>query len=284
MSHDKTPLKMGVRAAISVAVVWHLWAVIAPPLGFQTRGPLGSSPSVATFAGPVRGYGEMLYLNRGYAFFAPDPGPSHLVQASYLDANGNRVQEIFPDRKRQWPRLMYHRHFMLTEFLHEIYQPPGPPVELAKADPEAARQWATLRGRYENVRKSFTDHLSNLTPGGKEFAIRRLEHRIPSFIEIIAEPIPLDDRRLYGVLVDRRVDVDSSGGPQTVNTEVLPTLGTPEVDLVEREARSTQATESEADTKRVDAVSQPLPNEAKQPSDQAADDSSGPPTTEAVLE
>ncbi len=261
MSHDQVPLGRGVRVVVSIAVVLHLWAVISPPLGFQTRGSLGSSPSVATLSGPVRGYGEMLYLNRGYAFFAPDPGPSHLVQASYIDAGGNRVEEMFPARDRHWPRLMYHRHFMLTEFLHEIYQPPGPPPDLAEVDRVAARLWAAARGRYESVRQSYTDHLSSSRVGSKDLAIRRLEHRIPSFIEIVAEPMQLDDPRMYGVLVDRPLDVGGAGEPQVTNPETLPGFGTPEVDLVDRDAGAT-SNQANVERGQVTGVVQPLPSEA----------------------
>ncbi len=283
MSHEKVPLRKGIRVAISIAVVLHLWAVILPPLGFQTRGPLGSSPSIATLASPVRGYGEMLYLNRGYAFFAPDPGPSHLVQASYIDAGGNRVEEMFPDRERHWPRLLYHRHFMLTEFLHEIYQPPGPPGDLAGVDPEAASLWAAARRRYETVRQSYTDHLNNSRTGSKDLAIRRLEHRIPSFIEIVAEPIQLDDPRMYGVLVDRPVDFGGPGEAQVIDPETLPTLGAPEVDLVDLDAGA-MTNQSNVEQSQVIGVVQPLPSEASQANEPVAEDGNDASSFEAVSE
>lgn len=281
MSHEKMPLRKGIRVAINIAVVLHLWAVISPPLGFQTRGQLGSSPSIATLSGPVRGYAEMLYLNRGYAFFAPDPGPSHLVQASYIDAAGNRVEEMFPDRERHWPRLMYHRHFMLTEFLHEIYQPPGPPEDLAQVDAEAAKLWAAARGRYESVRQSYTDHLNSSRNGGKDLAIRRLEHRIPSFIEIVAEPIQLDDPRTYGVLVDRLVDFGGPSEPLVINPETLPGLGTPEVDLVDLDA-SAATTKLNMEQSQVIGVAQPLPSEASESDKAVSDEGSAAASLEAV--
>ena len=283
MSHEKVPLRKGIRVAISIAVILHLWAVIAPPLGFQTRGPLGSSPSIATLAGPVGGYGEMLYLNRGYAFFAPDPGPSHLVQASYIDAGGDRVEEMFPDRDRHWPRLMYHRHFMLTEFLHEIYQPPGPPADLAEVDPEAASLWAAARRRYETVRQSYTDHLNSSRIGSKDLAIRRLEHRIPSFIEIVAEPIQLNDQRLYGVLVDRPIDFGGPSEPLAINPETLPALGTPEVDLVDLDSGETTS-KSSVEESQVIGVVQPLPSEASQANEASANEENEARSLDAVSE
>ncbi len=214
------------RAFLSVLILIHLWAILAPPLAFQTQGPLGSSPSVRTMLEPVRRYGEVLYLNRGYAFFAPDPGPSHLLQIQYVDASGKRVERRYPDRDQQWPRLLYHRHFMLTEFLHDVYQPPGPPQELIQLAPVEARQWAGARARYEFLRKSYADHLQHRYASNSAPGMLRLEHRIPSFIEFIEQPLALTDDRFYGVLEDRPLEIDSDNVPR--EPEVIPADGVPE--------------------------------------------------------
>ncbi|TWT82896.1 hypothetical protein CA13_43590 [Planctomycetes bacterium CA13] len=190
------------RWVITVGLIFHLLAVIVPPLAFQTRGPLGSSPSVEALITPVRDYSQFLYLDRGYAFFAPDPGPSHLIQAAISDDVGNMTERMIPSLDDQWPRLLYHRHFMLSEFLHEIYEPPGPPPELARIDPIAAHRWEQGRARYEFVRQSIVDHLAHENPGNR-VVIRRLEHVLPGFIEMANNPIELDDPRLYRVLRDQ---------------------------------------------------------------------------------
>ena len=63
-----------------------------------------------------RPYLELLYLNHGYKFFAPDPGrSSRLIRYELELPDGTTVEGIFPDRERYWPRLRYHRHFMLSE-------------------------------------------------------------------------------------------------------------------------------------------------------------------------
>ncbi len=192
------------RQWVSVLLIGHLIAVFIAPLSFQTRSSRGSSPSVDLIAGPVRGYGEFLYLNRGYAFFAPDPGPSHLIQAAIGNVNDkNRLREpVFPDRKRHRPRLLYHRHFMLAEYLTEIYQPPGPPAELAEIDPPAFEAWAASRRRYESVRQSFLRHLGSRHPD-TPIAIRRLEHLIPDFLDFQVQSIELNDPSFFRVLTDR---------------------------------------------------------------------------------
>ena len=138
------------RLSLSLLVTVHLIAVVAPPLAFQARGPLGLSPSVNTLISLVQDYSQFLYMDRGYAFFAPDPGPSHLIQVAIASESGTQesgtiesgtIEQMYPDRQAQWPRLLYHRHFMITEFLEEIYQPPGPPPELFQVDPVEAENW-----------------------------------------------------------------------------------------------------------------------------------------------
>ena len=175
MASDPNVLTKQGRLLISILIIGHLLAVVLPPLSVQTRGPIGQSPSIATALGLIERYSQMLYIDRGYAFFAPDPGPSHLIQAAVTDQNGKRVEWMYPDREQHWPRLLYHRHFMLSEFMEEIYQPPGPPPELRALNRDEAIYWGEARKRYEHVRRSVVDHLKYENPD-KEVAIRRVEH------------------------------------------------------------------------------------------------------------
>ncbi len=203
----------------SAAIAFHLCAVVLPPLAFQTRTPDGPSPLFGTLIRPFSGYGQFLHLDRGYAFFAPDPGPSHLIQAAINQPGGTVTEAMFPDRDRQWPRLLYHRHFMLSEYLHATYWPPGPPGELAESDPQAASLWHQRRGRYEYVRKSMIDHLQHVNEG-RSVAIRRIEHGLPAMAEYLDEPIALDDERLYNVLLDQPPFDDRIAPPEA--TEEIP--------------------------------------------------------------
>jgi hypothetical protein len=198
------------RVIVSCLVIAHLMAVAVPPLAFQSVGPLGLSPAVETVLFPVEHYSQMLYLDRGYAFFAPDPGPSHLIQAGLTDGSGKLTERMYPDRQAQWPRLLYHRHFMLTEYLNDIHQPPGPPEDLVKSDAEAAASWGAARTRYEHVRRSMSEHLEAAYPGNTA-AIRRIEHLIPGVIEFQEQPISLTDRRLYQFLLDQPIALRPEG-------------------------------------------------------------------------
>ncbi len=113
------PPRRSIRIAISLLLLWHLAAVIGRPWEFATQGPFGNSPSASTFYQVVGGYSQFLYLDHGYAFFAPDPGPSHYFVADVQATNNPKTQLKFPDLSQQWPRLLYHRHFMLAEFFEQ---------------------------------------------------------------------------------------------------------------------------------------------------------------------
>lgn len=214
------------RLALSLLICLHLLAVFLPPLSFQTRGPLGQSPSVSSALRPLEGYGEFLYINRGYAFFAPDPGPSHLIQAAITDSQGNRTEVMIPDRKVHWPRLLYHRHFMLTEFLYEIYEPALSPAAVAALEPQEAELWRQSRSRYEHFRQSLVQHLEFANPNS-EVAIRRIEHLIPDLVEFQRQPVNLTDPESYRVLLDQPIDFAQPPMPGEVEqlpeaTPVLP--------------------------------------------------------------
>lgn len=209
MTVQQRPSMSYLRWAISLLLIAHLLAVVLPPLAFQTNGPIGQSPSIAAiFAAPVQGYSQFLYIDRGYAFFAPDPGPSHLIQVAVSDQQGHRSERMIPDRNVHWPRLLYHRHFMLTEFLEQIYQPPGPPPELIEAAPEEAEYWTRTRDRYVHVRQSIVDHLRHQHPG-REIAIRRIEHLIPDVIEYRLNPVSLTNPESYRVMLDQPIEEGS---------------------------------------------------------------------------
>jgi hypothetical protein len=189
------------RIVASVLIIGHVWAIVGRPIEFATQGPFGTSPSATLFRNPVRAYSEFTYLDHGYAFFAPDPGPSHLIAATVKAKDGKTTELRYPDLRDQRPRLMYHRHFMLSEFLNNIYHPPGEPPQTIANNPIAARQWRMARRRYESVRDSITDCLRKQHPEC-DIVIERLEHRQPGLPEFFQENVPLDDARLVTVLLD----------------------------------------------------------------------------------
>ena len=273
MTAERQPPAKLYRFAISILLIGHLLAVILPPLSFQA----GQSPSVATLFAPLEGYSQFLYIDRGYAFFAPDPGPSRLIQAAITERNGQRVEKMFPDREDQWPRLLYHRHFMLAEYLQEIYQPPGPPPGLAQVDRQEAEFWVRTRARYEHVRNSAVEHLKHKYPG-RDVVIRRLEHLVPDFIEFQADPIELTDPRLYRVLLDQPIEIDEAGNlaaPSGPPETIPPPSGAAVARDSDAATSSEGVVESESKDDVDEKAARPLsddPDERPPNQDQATDD------------
>lgn len=233
---------LAVRLGLSVLIIGHLWGVIGRPLEFATQGPFGPSPSMTLLRRPMRGYGEFMYLDHGYAFFAPEPGPSHLIRATIVPPGGQgpeqgaarqegakpaegdaNVVRLFPDRVDQWPRLLYHRHFMLAEFLNTVYHPPGePPLEI-RNDAVASRDWRMSRARYEAVRDSIVRCLNKKYPG-MGVTVDRIEHRQPGLPEFMRDGVKLDAPQLYLVLEDvaPQPDAPQPNATESVTPESVP--------------------------------------------------------------
>ena len=241
----------------SVLILFHLAAVVLPPLAFQTSGESGPSPLLAILIRPFAGYSQFLHINRGYAFFAPNPPvASSLIQAAAIGPQGDVTEAMYPDRERQWPRLLYHRHFMLTEFLNRAYFPPGPPNDLYETDAEAAEDWKRRRSFYEYVRLSMVKHLESKNDG-REVAIRRIEHVVPALASFQQQPIALTDERLYQVLLDQPIYSDDIA--PTDSTEEIPA---PQLDS---EAQGGSSVEENLDQRKPN--DQPVANDENERSD-----------------
>ena len=103
------------RRVISIGLVLHFAALVIAPLAVAPTSSLWQKAWLV-----CRPYLEALNLNHGSHFFAPDPGPSHLVHYTLRFDDGHVEQGIFPNARQQQPRLRYHRHFMLSEFLNNL--------------------------------------------------------------------------------------------------------------------------------------------------------------------
>lgn len=213
------------RWVVSVLIVWQLWAVLGEPVEFMTRVPMSmaGSPAGEAFNRPVKAYSEFTYLNHGYAFFAPDPGPSHLMEVRVANPNGEPLKETFPSLQQQWPRLLYHRHFMLTEFLHNLHAARLPP-ELRDSTTDEVADWRAARRQYEAIRDSFRRHVaSRVDVDVESISIARIEHRAPFVPEYLLDSVRLRDERLYSELPDEWTPLPDERMP----AEPLPGLGRP---------------------------------------------------------
>lgn len=211
------------KILVSVVVVVHLLAVVAEPMRFFSRSSRGTSPLVDPLRWSLAPYIEFAYLNHGYFFFAPEPGPSHLIECR-LKFGDEEGRLRFPDRKAQWPRLLYHRHFMLAEFLNQLHEVPVM-EDIVGDDPQLLAEWRANRQRYEMIRDSMARHLCERY-GAEAATLDRLEHRLPSSVEVLVDQLPLDDPRFYLVLPDAPAIVPPGQPPIGIPAPPLP-AGTP---------------------------------------------------------
>lgn len=189
------PWSLMAKLVASALILFQITAVFWPPFAFASNSDAGtSSPFADGVMGWLRPYTSLMFLDHGYSFFAPRIEGGHLVHYKVEFADGRTpVEATFPDKQEQQPRLYYHRHFMLAEALNDAYTPPEPPsLPQVPADVPAAfrrqfeqnreRQlvamtsvWKQRRARYEQLHKSFEDHLL-AKYGGSKITITRQLH------------------------------------------------------------------------------------------------------------
>ena len=180
-----------VRIVLSLLFSAHLLAVFIAPMNVAVPQQLPEDqnewPLVPWLAERMRPYLDVAYLNHGYHFFAPDPGPSFLIRSTAELPDGTTVVETFPDLERHWPRLRYHRHFMLSSQLNSI------PLD-------------------SKVRESFARHLLKVH-GATRVKLEHLRHSLPTPKEVL-EGVSLDDPYKYEarVLIEMTADQAAEQG------------------------------------------------------------------------
>ncbi len=182
--HDRVPTwGLLTRWGASLFVVWHVGAVLVGPLAFP-ESIVGSTIRQLVY----RPYTDALFLNHAYKFFAPDPGPSHLIRYELEFADGSKREGTEPDLKAEQPRLFYHRHFMLTERVGSSMPDADTPPNLEWTQRPPSRFEAALA-------RSFAEHLLH------KFQARRvtitLVQHLPASPRQVQEGIPLDHPDSY---------------------------------------------------------------------------------------
>jgi hypothetical protein len=160
-----------VRRAVSVLVLLHVVAVFVGPWAMPPSSMLASHVG-RTF----QPYLDVLALGNGYRFFAPEPGPSHLIRYEITLDNGAVKQGEFPSRADQWPRLLYHRYFMLTEFVNTL-----------SAGPQD--------GRADAYARAYAQHLAAVNDA-KSVKLYLRRHYVPR-VEEVQRGMRLTDKMLY---------------------------------------------------------------------------------------
>jgi hypothetical protein len=186
-----------VRLVISLLLAWHLGAVFLSAWSVPPTSPL-----VARLAqcAPVRWYVEALYLSGGNRLSAPDAGAAHLVRYEVLDSRGSVVhQGEFPNRKDQWPRLLYHRYLMLAN-----------QAGLPLPDEADRSYWQRM------YLQSYARQLLRQYSDGETIRLTRIAH-YPLLPEHALAGRKLDDRETYKTVLDvtqRRSDLGPEANQQ----------------------------------------------------------------------
>ncbi len=200
---------------MTIGLLLYLGIVLLAPLS----NPLSTRDLTAPLAEMANPVHQALYLDHGYRFFAPDPGPSHLVFYEITTNEGRTIEAHFPDADQTWPRLLYHRWFMLSETMYEeyAYTPDKESfdqsqLELATAvdqlrkeghfgqSDRLKKELVRQRDQYDRTRTRIDGLVSALARhllehhGGKEIIFHFRERMIPQPIDI-ATGSKLDDER-----------------------------------------------------------------------------------------
>jgi hypothetical protein len=154
------------RWAISAWLVYHVAAIIIAPASVTPSSQLVQSVWLL-----FQPYLQILFLNHGYHFFAPDPNVSTLLAFEAQRDDGTVVRGRIPNR-RIVPRLLYHRHFMLTE-------------QMIDAPEELEAQW----------HRSYAEHIGRKY-GAKQVSLTRLTHYLPT-MEMVRDGVRLDHPESY---------------------------------------------------------------------------------------
>jgi hypothetical protein len=179
-------LSRGLRVLLSAILLYHVLAVFVGAWVAPDASPLGTEASRF-----FRHYVFLADLNHGYRFFAPDPGPSHLFYYTLTMADGTTKSGHFPNRQEHWPRLLYHRYFMLSEQANG-FLPGGPePAGSMTIPPEAY-------SRFDSLANAYAAHILK-SNDAKRIHWRLVRHMIPS-AEEVAQGRSLTDERLYETL------------------------------------------------------------------------------------
>jgi hypothetical protein len=193
----------------------HMLGVLAEPLRFFSRSDVGVAPEFELLAGSMQSYSQWLYLDHGYFFFAPNPGPGRLIQCDILESRSIAKQDkaidsvvpdssafgssvkpvsiLLPDKKKQWPRLLYHRYLMLAEFYNSRFAP---------------KQISTDRRKdaeYQQLQDSMIKSLKH-QHRAVSVELMRIERSLPTPYMVLTERVPLDDPRLVDVLPETMLD------------------------------------------------------------------------------
>lgn len=179
------------RLIVSLLIAVYLVAIVLPPLAGPPPASLLASRAIQPFR-PIVG---ALALGHGYRFFAPNPGPGHSLRWTMALADGSSRSGSIPDASADWPRLLYHRRFMLPEKISGLVPLPGAPADVVA---ESKREWQPLV-------KDIAAHLLE-REGGQRVELTLVEHYLPAPEEVTEGRVGEDVVTPLGTYARRRED------------------------------------------------------------------------------
>jgi hypothetical protein len=162
----RVPRSRLLRSTINLGLALHVVAIIIAPAAVSP-----SSALVQAGWDLFQPYLQILYLNHGYHFFAPEPGDSTLLAFQAERSDGTVVSGRIPNRDIV-PRLLYHRHFMLTE-------------QMKDAPEELRNEWLG----------SYAEHICRKY-GAAKVRLTGQTHHLPT-MEMVRAGVRLDDPSSY---------------------------------------------------------------------------------------
>jgi hypothetical protein len=154
------------RLALNAWIVFHVAAIVIAPAAVSPASDL-----VEAGWGFFQPYLQVLDLNHGYHFFAPEPEDSTLLAFEAIRGDGTIVKGRIPNREIV-PRLLYHRHFMLTE-------------QMKDAPAELKQEWLA----------SYADQLGSQYGATRVKLMGQIHHL--ATMEMVRAGIKLDDPTSY---------------------------------------------------------------------------------------
>lgn len=199
---------------VLACIAFHCTAIVAEPLRFFSQSEYQAAAETTWLRRSLAPYAEWMYLDHGYFFFAPNPGPSHLIgvrrvppsdparsQPIHADRPIELARDVdayLPNRQSQWPRLLYHRYFMLSEFYNNSFAPAELPEE-DKQDLLFVDRWKQDRTFYDALNRSISRAMAHQLQS-ESVELIRLERQLLSIEQVHRLGWTLDDPRGLGGL------------------------------------------------------------------------------------
>ena len=159
---------VAVQLFVSSFIAVYILAVALPPLA----GPPPASELANVVLQPFRPLVGAFSLSHGYRFFAPNPGPGHSISWTLTTDEGTVFKGSLPDANSDWPRLLYHRRFMIPEKISAMIPPPQAPAEIRRTATRDLQPFAE-----DIATRLLTEH------NGQTITLKLIEHYLPDTFE-----------------------------------------------------------------------------------------------------